>query len=219
MPVVTFSPTPRGVSQTVATTARPYLDAGFCSFDEVVEIVSELLEDDLDPDDAGGLTTDDLRTQLAKLWDARVAEQAAWDVSDADRLTDAFAELEVGGIIARMNYACCGTCGHYEIATIERPAWSGATPATGYVFFHQQAGERIADGDVYLGHAAFTDGLDEAAATAVELGNGRRIVEVLTAHGLSASWTGSMAQNIHVALPDWRRHLPARKGPAGGRAA
>jgi hypothetical protein len=142
-------------------------------------------------------------------------EQLAWTgESDSDRLDRAFAALEAENIVARMNFTCCGTCGSDEIGD-EVPE---GTTARGYAFFHSQDADGLAEGgDLCLSYGVFRpadlpDGLDEKAleerwrTDVTALAN--RVVEVLCAQGLAASWNQDPGRRIKVDIMDWRRRLP-----------
>jgi hypothetical protein len=68
----------------------------------------------------------------------REATLAVGRRTDRDKLADAFRSLRKAGIVARMNFSCCGTCGHYELSENGK--------GRGYVFYHRQEGARL-DGD------------------------------------------------------------------------
>jgi hypothetical protein len=137
-----------------------------------------------------------LRAALAAHWEA----QQDWPVrTDCDRLDDAFAALERGGVVARQNFTCCGTCGSAEIGDEMEVVSAAGVTVRGYVFFHMQDTDSAVEGDgLYLNYGATEDGEDAALAVA------REIVAELEAHGLRTNWTGSWDQRIAVTL-DWKR--------------
>jgi hypothetical protein len=109
---------------------------------------------------------------------AHLGEQASWPtVTDSDRLTMAFRDLDMAGIVAREMFACCQNCGHAEI----RDEWKAGEKPRGYVFYHQQDAEAGAEGQgVYLAYGGF----DQAVVAA-------EVVEALRGRGLDAVWSGS----------------------------
>jgi hypothetical protein len=140
------------------------------------------------------------------VWQTRLAEQQTWTgQTDADKVAAAFADLDAAGVIARMNFTCCQNCGATEIYD-ERPT---DRPSTGYVFFHQQDTERLADTPAHLflayGPLDPTPGDFDAQATEI----GRQIETVLRAHNLPVTWTGSTTQRISVGPLTWHRRLPS----------
>ena len=184
--------------------ARRMILPGFMPLDEVHSIVAELAEDEDSPPAA-----ERIRAIVDQLWSERLAEQSTWhDLSDADRLDAAFTELEAAGLVARMAFTCCGSCGVAEIGD-EVP--QGAT-ARGFVFFHQQDGDVLAEPDpyLYLSYGAFcgpmTNDVEGRKATE-EIG--QLVARYLDAHGLQVDWDGTIAQRIRLFDLDWRRRLPA----------
>jgi hypothetical protein len=144
-----------------------------------------------------------LRETLADHFQA----QTAWpDRTDCDRLDEAFAVLEARGIICRQDFTCCGTCGHSEIGDEIAAAEEAGGTVRGYAFYHMQDTESAVDGGgLYLKYGAVAAG--EATGVAV----GRELAEVLTAHGLTTEWDGTLAQCVAVKL-DWKRRRPLLAG-------
>ncbi|GAA2590965.1 hypothetical protein GCM10010435_82100 [Winogradskya consettensis] len=129
---------------------------------------------------------------------AHLEAQAGWAArTDSDRLTDAFRALDVAGIVAREDFACCGSCGHSEIGD----EVGKGQRARGYVFYHGQDAERAAQGgSLWLAYGAFGEEVGDAEV-------GGEIVAALRGEGLEVDWTGDAGQRIHVRLR-WakRRH-------------
>ncbi|GAA3590732.1 DUF6891 domain-containing protein [Kribbella ginsengisoli] len=174
---------------------------GFNTRTEVLEQAREFRDDDEMP-----VTDQQLERLVDDVWQTRLAEQQTWtDPTDADRVEAAFAELDAAGVIARMNFTCCQTCGVAEIDD-ERPA---DRPSTGYVFFHQQDTERLADtpAHLFLAYGPIDPTPQDFDNQAVEIG--RRIESTLRAHNLPVTWTGSTSQRISVGPLTWHRRLPA----------
>ncbi|HZX03231.1 DUF6891 domain-containing protein [Kribbella sp.] len=170
---------------------------GFMSRAEVIEWATEYVEE--------LLTGRQVEQLVDELWRARLAEQEGWPArTDADEVAAAFAELDAVGIVARMNFTCCQTCGSTEIYD-ERPA---DRPSTGYVFFHSQDGERLAEDPavLFLAYGAFdateSDWPDRATAV------GSQITAVLRAHALPVTWNGTTTQRIQLGPLTWHRRLP-----------
>jgi uncharacterized protein DUF6891 len=214
----------------VATSADPRSDLagwvaelvgpGFLTRAEAEHIVVEAVEED--PEGYPGLGPLDARAVLAEVWDRLAGRQAGWrDEGDYEPLRQAFGELESDGVVARMNFTCCGTCGHAEIGG-ERPASSW-----GYTFFHQQDSERLHPGgsDLFLAFGAFgpVPTLDPALVERARAGDdaarqeavaqsdvtvARRVVSALERHGLQVDWDGTSGRRIRVEGLDWRKRLP-----------
>jgi hypothetical protein len=200
--------------------ARQFILPGFLTRDEAHQAVHEVLEEDTSLDEA------QIRAVVDEVWAERWAEQEAWqDEGDFGRVTSAFAELEAAGIVARMNFACCSNCGHSEIRDEARGT------EIGYVFFHQQDAEHLADPDavLYLAYGflpshpaidqdAFAKALegDEQVRAALapalddlETQIGGQVVAALERQGLSVEWDGDRSTRPAIRVTDWRKRLPA----------
>ena len=161
-----------------------------------------------------------------QVWAERMQEEQSWrDQGDHARLSAAFRELRDGGVTARMNFACCQNCGHTEIEDHRGPGDHG------YVFFHQQDSEGLAEPDTVLrlafsyfdDHPARDAALAAAARTStdpslrarareqherLETAVGVDVVDVLRRHGLGVDWAGTGASRPAVHITEWRRPLP-----------
>lgn len=105
-----------------------------------------------------------------------------------------------------MDFTCCRTCGLAEIGDEVPPGES----RHGFVFFHQQDSERLADpqATLFLAYGPMTppqDGDDTGPWLAV----GRQVAQALTAEGLRVEWDEDPDRRIEVRGLDWRRRLPA----------
>ncbi|ADB30517.1 hypothetical protein Kfla_1416 [Kribbella flavida DSM 17836] len=174
---------------------------GFLDREEVAEYARQFRDDD--EMQVGDGQVEQL---VDEVWQARLAEQQTWpDRTDADKVEAAFDELDENGIVARMNFTCCQTCGVAEIDD-ERPA---DRPSTGYVFFHQQDSERLTDDPAYLFLAFGTLDPEPGRVAEQDEAVGRRIQQTLTDQGLPVEWNGSSTQRISVGPLTWQRRLPA----------
>lgn len=205
--------------------ARQAVVPGFLTRSEAVEQVRELYELD-DSDQRPAELVD-------AVWAARKAEAVNWTgESDYDRLAAAFADLDSQGIVARMNFTCCNTCGTTAIDDERTPADSadpGEYPFRewAYTFFHQQDAERLVDepATLFLTYSFFRPAAEtdpqvlqkaragDAQARAqvtTETGTlvGQRVADTLRGHGLDVSWSGSPTQRMSVAIESWRKPLP-----------
>ncbi|WP_163511310.1 DUF6891 domain-containing protein [Fodinicola acaciae] len=139
-----------------------------------------------------------------------LTEQASWPpVTEPDRLTAAFRDLDRAGIVARENFTCCQNCGTAEIGA---EAAEGSKPR-GYAFYHHQDAEAAARGDgLDLAYGILHDGLrtpDPADTAAI----GTEITATLRQHGLRVDWNGDAAKRIRVPLT-WHRRWLGDPGPA-----
>lgn len=175
---------------------RAMVRAGFTPFDEVLQAAGEMLESDAAPS---------LRTAAADAarheWQERVGEQASWvDEGSYTALATAFADLESLGVVARMSFACCNTCGASEIQDEADP---NGPERLGYTFFHSQEADRLGDtpGDLFLSFGGF----DEMPAAMV----GDIVATTIARYGLDVDWGGEAGAKVRVRVPDWRKRLPA----------
>lgn len=185
----------------VRSQVRAMVRAGFSSFDEVLQAADEMLESDAVPS---------LRTAAEgaarREWQERVGEQATWvDEGSYTALAAAFADLESLGVVARMSFACCNTCGATEIQDEADP---NGPDALGHTFFHSQEADRLEDtpGDLFLSFGGF----DEIPAAAV----GEIVATTVARHGLEVDWAGDAGAKVRVRVPDWRKRLPG-EAPLG----
>ncbi|MFI9049617.1 DUF6891 domain-containing protein [Streptomyces sp. NPDC053427] len=173
--------------------ARALIRTGFWDFHRTAQGVCDIFG----PDDTP-VSLDEARRIVAGPWQERLAEQAAWpEVTDADRVAGVFAALERQGLTARMNFTCCSGCGVAEIGA-ER-----AEGDHGFVFFHYQDTETLADGGgLSVRYGAYADSGRERAEV------GRTVVAALSEAGLPTEWDGNPDKVITVDPLDWRKRLP-----------
>jgi hypothetical protein len=105
-------------------------------------------------------------------------------VDDRARVRHAFRTLTKRGWFARMNFACCTTCGFAE-APMGKPI----------VFYHHQ-NEAVAwnkgmlsDDGLYLAH----DAQSEVTGAVTD-----EILQAFKNVGLGVDWDGSMSKKIHI---------------------
>lgn len=183
------APSPEAAAETTVLAAR-CLEEGYLPFDRMVQELEDLSESD------PPITRAQAREILAPMWRERVAAQAEWGTTDCDRLTEAFAELDQSGIVAREHFACCQRCGTTEI-------WDEADPEDrGYVFFHMQDTQNAHDGVLYLAYGSRSDLPEDTVAV------GHDVVKTLQAHGLQTAWDGSERTRIRITDLEWRKRLP-----------
>jgi uncharacterized protein DUF6891 len=179
---------------------RMEVAAGFLNAKQVEQAAFDYFLDDAEQNPVtfrciAGVETD-------KAFAEQTAAQRQWpEVTDCDRLDQAFAHLNESGIVARQNFSCCQNCGHAEIGEEINAAQTSGTGTIGYTFFHWQTTHgAVETGDLYL---AYGD-LEGSEAGSVRIG--RAIVDALERHGLAVRWNGSLRQTIHVKL-NWQRRV------------
>ncbi len=218
---------------TLRETARLWIASGFRSRDGLAE---ELVEyhDNIDlPADQ----TDRLAVSAVDIeWEVRLAEQATWThPGDHARVQAAFDALDAQAVVGRMNFTCCQTCGTAEIAEERTPLpademrpGDDAFREWGFVFFHEQDAERLAEepADLFLNFGTFRwapdtdpilleraqEGHEDARRQVVEHSDravGRLVAEALRAQGLTVDWNDEPARRLHITGVEWRKPLPS----------
>lgn len=228
----------------------PKLRTGFYTFDSLVDIAAQSIEDALADSAAAaaaaatagssipaGLDDPQVAAEglVEEAWERRREVEAAWGLAPGERTTGerldaAFAALEARGVVARMNFTCCGTCGHAEIG--DDLGEGELEGKVGYVFFHEQDADRLvpdyveADAaagveedsfesweakegsDLYLAFGVFRDEEDESKAIRV----GVVAAECLRAEGFKVEWNGSVNSRLLVDVQPWRKRLESEDG-------
>jgi len=171
--------------------ARELIRCGFLERDELAEALMDSFDDE-------GLDLEHADEIVLPLWEARLAEQESWpEVTDVDRLADAFDALEAQGIVAEMDFTCCSRCGFAEIGA------EADEDSRGFVFFHEQDTERAAAGHgLMLRYGAFQGSGEETEEIAQE------VLAALAEAGLRTEWNGSTDEAIAVTPLNWQNRLP-----------
>lgn len=187
--------------QTLDDHIRLQVKVGYDSRDEIIAAAVDMFDEDFDD-------KQELRRLATRLTDSALAahytEQRTWACeTDCDKLDEAFAELDRLGIVARQNFACCQTCGHTEI-DYEIGKTVVHRRVHGYVFFHGQDSEHVANNDsLYLAYGSVSCNDDDSVAV------GHEIVAVLKKHGLVVEWNGLIQKRIRIKDIRWqRRRVP-----------
>lgn len=103
-------------------------------------------------------------------------------------LRQAFAKLRRYGILAEMDYLCCGNCGSYAMEKEYKAAPEDDKPV-GYCFFHGQDMDcLIEEGSAMLNFNGFD------AVSSVFVGN--LIVDTLSSCGVRCKWDGDVRHRI-----------------------
>ncbi|MBD2760508.1 hypothetical protein IEE94_13430 [Yimella sp. cx-573] len=194
---------------------------GFMRRDEV----ETQLEDTFENVDA-----DEVESIVRTVWDDEVRAQCERpDGGDFHALSKAFDTLERAGILARMNFTCCGTCAVNEIDHERTPGGTSQYPwrEWGYAYFHAQDAERLAfpRQSLYVGFGAFPGSpalpepqpvdRDERIARHLDADAvvAEKVVEVLMAQGLDVDWSGDPETRVIVHIDDWGKPLPGTESP------
>jgi cold shock CspA family protein len=122
------------------------------------------------------------RSPRAKKPSAQLAKRVA---SLRRALGQAFRSLEKGGILARANFTCCGTCASAELGELVR-----RKGAKGGIYWHQQDEERLREtGEVDLGYVS-------GSMTTAEVG--LSAVRSLEKAGLTVHWNRNPGERIRL---------------------
>lgn len=163
---------------------------GEAAYGEIVEDAVDYVDGDGDPNEVRSLA----ERLAAEAMAAHLTAQASWpSVTDSDRLSAAFDELNAAGIVAREDFTCCQNCGLNEIgAEVDDPS-----AVRGYAFYHRQDAEgAVESGQLHVAYGRF-----EAPPT-VDIGN--EVSEALKRNGLDVYWDGTTNQRILVRMT-WQR--------------
>ncbi len=170
---------------------------GFASVTDIPAAAVEVVTaEDIEPADLLPYAEQYTADSLVQLHE----EQQFWpDVTDCDRLDQAFADLEKTGLLSRQDFSCCQPCGHGDMSDEIESAIAQGRTVRGYTFYTWQDTEWTVDGqDLCLTYASVEDG--DGATIAV----GHEVVSALRASGLSVEWDGSIEKRIVVSV-EWRR--------------
>ncbi|KAK3192872.1 hypothetical protein K4F52_001229 [Lecanicillium sp. MT-2017a] len=167
------------------------VQSGFYTADEIIHHFAE------------GMTLSEakkkVRSVVADEWAMQLEAQQTWPPGPtvSDKVATAFDSLERNHkILARMNCACCNSCGIAELGE------DRDSDTRGYVFFHEQTTESVMDdGDLYLAYGSFSKSVRRNREV------GETIVRSLRRAGLRVEWSGDEGRKILVRCGEWRRRL------------
>jgi hypothetical protein len=172
--------------------------SGFYDEDEIIEIVCESM---FEP---GEVNEAEVSEAVDAAFDALEEEQKSWpEVTDCDRLDEAFDAIDARGVIALQNAGYTQSDGFddFQEALEEHPK-----PETvkGYCFYQGQDLERAVLGDgLYLAFGPVDSDKEAADGPAI----GKIVREELERAGFKVEWDGTFAQRIFVPKIKWQRRL------------
>lgn len=119
-------------------------------------------------------------------------------VTPSKDLALVFKRLRRMGLIARMNYLCCGGCAGSQIATDAVDRVKKGKLVNGTCFYHRQDNERHQNGySLYLRFGCLdTVEMGKIGLPTVEVG--KMITKVLTEEGIAFEWDGTAEAAIKV---------------------
>ncbi|MCD4738123.1 MAG: hypothetical protein K8R89_02545 [Anaerolineae bacterium] len=176
---------------------RQRVAEGFASEDRIIEWALDYWEAPPDFYALEAYVVQCTRKALA----AHCETQKSWpQETDCNRLDFAFLTLrEEHGIVARQNFTCCQSDGHYDIQ-FDVHEMQKRRPVLGYVFYHEQDTEWVvSSGTLFMAFGAVED--DEKARQTVA----RRTVAVLQEAGFTVEWNGSAETRIMIKGLDWKK--------------
>lgn len=140
--------------------------------------------------------------QISEIGSRLRSEQKLWpDVTDFDRLEQAFAKLEESGVVCRHNFSCCGTCAAGEIWGEIKQEQQGGRTIRGAAHYHCQDTEGAIEGSyLHFSYASVAEGDDALKAI------GHEIVAALSSAGLETHWNGETGQRMSIKI-DWKRRI------------
>ncbi|QBJ96000.1 hypothetical protein ERC79_08460 [Rhodococcus sp. ABRD24] len=165
------------------------------------------------------LTEEQLGAAFVALRTARLRQQTEIGAYTS-RTIAAFEELNANGVVARVDFSCCGSCASGEIwdERDDSRHWQG------FVYFHQQDTDRLVeDGETYIGYGAFPpaafdeaayDALSEDAKEALYSADVTRLLDdvvfpVLRRHGIEPVWDRDLGTRVLLENADWYSPIEA----------
>jgi Domain of unknown function (DUF6891) len=200
------SPLSPDVEEHLATLVR----GGYLTADEIVEAVTEAMEDEK-IDTKGIPLTALVRERMAERCREVDSRPSAYA-----RLQRAFEQLEQGGVLARENYWCCQTCAYSAIDQEIAEASERGEEPRGYVLFHNQDTDRAVEtGSLMLRYGGVTeDPKSQGVAATKKIGD--EIVALLRSLDFQPEWSGSPDDVITLPI-EWDKRPPEERAARGGR--
>lgn len=175
----------------VSEAIRMAVWSGFCSSEDVEELIVELL--------AEGGDEKLVRKAAKREFDAKLAAEKTWpEQTDCDLLERAFAALEKRGILCLQNAGYTMEDGHQEAFAVMSDTQDDSF--MGYSFFHGQDLERAIKGEGLM--LAF-DHVAGEVPEKVEVG--RILKEELERVGFEVAWNGTPDERICIPKIQWHR--------------
>lgn len=145
------------------------------------------------------------RKRIRELVKAEVArqkiEQASWpEVTDCDRLDQAFAALQAESILALHNAGMTPSEGIDEMSESYHEAGGAASEIVGYCFYHRQDMEdALKHGELLVAFGDINGNSRKGVAV------GKQVRAALEAAGLRVAWSGSIKDKLTIQGFRWQR--------------
>jgi len=177
--------------QYILDAIKVWVWSGFYSPDEVHDMIEDILEDDVDEDK--------VRSAVAPEFEKKGVAEISWpQITDCDRLDEAFADLNDGGVISLQNAGYTISDGISDVS--EELECRDRSEVKGYCFYHGQDLERAVAGDgLMLAFGDLEDTLEGRRAI------GKLVAEALSKAGFEVDWNGDPEKRISVPKLDWKR--------------
>ena len=114
-----------------------------------------------------------------------------------DALEGALDELTTAGFLAKGDFRCCNSCGHFGMKSLANGLKADGSPPKGYVFWHKQDDDSLEEHGVFYVRFAGNRVLQYPEAIPDE-DVARTAVRVLESHGLKTDWNGDACDAIRV---------------------
>ena len=173
-----------------------HVRGGFAQRDDIIEILTEEMVDDVDLDAA------EVESAVDAAFAAHERSKASWPPqTDCDRLDAVFDALEAQGLIALQCAGYTQSDGFDDVCEVY-DSQTDKGGVIGYCFYHGQDLDRAVHGQgLYLAFGPMDAGLEETEGPRV----GRLIADELRREGFKVDWDGTFAQRIFVPQLDWKR--------------
>ena len=175
----------------VANSIRMWVWSGFYTYEDMDEMVDDIIEEDCDVAALKALILPELQRKLD-------AELTWPPLTACDRLDSVFYRLHEEGICALSNTGYTLSDGFSEVA--EALDQAPDDHYHGFCFYHGQDVERAVEGDILL--IAFgAIGEDPA----LSLNVGRQLVAALSAAGFEVVWDETVERRVEIHHFTWQR--------------
>jgi hypothetical protein len=175
--------------------AEELIWSGFLTKDEILAEVAENTDN-----------SDEITKFVAEMWQKKLDEEKTWpEVTDVDRLHQAFAALEAKSILAFHNLGNTNSDAMYLAGSEWERRGGEATGLLGSVSYHSQALHRArTEGVFHLGFDCYPGSTIYPTIESRMNAVGMIVTKTLQEHGLKADWNGDIDTKIEVTL-DWKK--------------
>lgn len=184
------------LNSNVLSAIDSFIRGGFEESHRIIEIVCEEMHEE------GEIDRDEVEYAVRRA--AREMKEARrnWPPdTDCDKLNRVFGALNQNGIVALQYAGYTQSDGYQDVQEAFRQH-ANRTSVFGYCFYHAQDLEAALRGEgLYLAFGPIDPSNEEQDGSRV----GALVMEQLTKHGLTASWSGAFSQRIHIPVLDWKR--------------